>query len=409
MRTVNAPKLKLRLSDAAIRSMPAPEGSQAEQLVWDESIPGLALRIGKRRRAWVFVYRPPGAGRVGNPRKIGLGVWPAVSVDAARRAAQGEAGRVARGDDPATERREAKRKVKATVTATLDDYGSSLKRRKYANLATAMSTLRRGLCGCLTRDVASLTRRELVDIIEKIEGEGRAGAAADLRKQLRTFLEWTTNRGLTPFNVLAGLRRERATKAQRIAADECGRALSDGELKAVWTASDPTKAFGRLVRALIVTGARRGEMAGLERGMCSEDRLRLPSSHTKQGRPHEIPVTPLLRLILDDCPRTKSGLLFASPSTDGVMGGWTQLVAGVRKRSEVEFTLHDLRRTMRSGLSRLGITHDVAELMLGHQRDDLVRRYDKDDRWAARVAAAEAWSTLIEKVATRGELPTNVG
>lgn len=393
-----AARLKLRFTDAAIRALPPLDPGQAERLAWDEAVPGLALRLGKVRRSWIFVYRPPGSGRSVSPQKIGIGAWPAVSVDAARRAAQIEAGRIARGENPAAERRESKRKEKATVAAALDEYERGLKRRKYANLATAMSTLRRGLEGIATRDVSTVTRRELVDILERIESRGKAGAAADLRKHVRTFLEWTTNRGLTAFNVLAGLRRERATRAERIATEERGRALSAVEIKEVWKASDPETVFGRFVRALIITGARRGEMAGLERGMLSDDRLRLPPSHTKQGRAHEIPLTPLLRTVLDACPVTRSALFFASPSTGREIGGWTQLVAKLRERSGVDFTLHDLRRTMRSGLSALDVSHDVAELALGHQRDDLVRRYDKDDRWSARVAAATGWSTHLERL-----------
>ena len=77
------------------------------------------------------------------------------------------------------------------------------------------------------------------------------------------------------------------------------------------------------------------------------------------------------------------------------MSGWTQLVAKLRAASGVDFTLHDLRRTMRSGLSRLGVDHDTAELAIGHQRDDLVRRYNKDDCWPARIAAAERWAKHV--------------
>lgn len=389
--------MKMKLTEDAVPAIALP-ADKSNVLVWDTEMPGLALRIGKQRRSWVYVYRPAGAGSSVNPQKLGLGAWPGVTVKAARKAAQIEAGRIATGADPAAARREAKRKEEASVTSVLDSYELSLTRRRYANTKTAMATLRRGLASVGPRDVASLTRRDFVEIIEGVEASGKLGAAADLRKHCRTLLEWTTNKGLTSFNVLAGLRRSRSTRAERLDAEEHGRALSDDELARVWRAADPDTVLGRYVRALILTGARRSELSRLTRDMVRDDRLVLPPSHTKQGRPHEIPVGPLLRSILEACPCTTSPLVFPSPISGGEMKGWTQHVAKLRKGSAADFTLHDLRRTMRSGLTRLGVDHDTAEMMLAHQRDDLVRRYDKDDRWPARVAAAERWAEHVESI-----------
>jgi integrase len=253
-----------------------------------------------------------------------------------------------------------------------------------------------------------LTRRELVAVIVAVEADGRPGAAIELRKHLRTLLEWTTNHGLTSHNVLAGLRREKATRAQRLEEAEHGKALSDEELARVWRASDPTSVFGRYLRALILTGCRRAELSKLEWTMVAGDRLIIPSTHTKQGRAHEIPIVPALRALLEACPRTTSPLVFPSPITGRALRGWAKAVDMLRERSGVQFTLHDLRRTFRSGLTRLGVDHDTAEMAIGHQRDDLVRRYDKHDRWPARVEAAERWAKHVLDVVTEPEPTGNV-
>lgn len=400
--------MKIKLTDANIRGLEVEPGKN-EMLVWDAGLPGLALRVGKTRRAWVYVYRPAGAGARSNPQKLGLGAWPAVTANAARQLAQIEAGRIAGGADPAATRRESRRKEAATVTAVLDDYENSLERRRYANSKTTMSTLRRGMATFETRDIASLSRLELVDAIDRVAATGRPGASADLRKHLRTVLEWTTNKGLTPHNALAGLRRARATRAERIETDERGRALTDKELASLWNTADAETVLGRYIRALILTGARRSELSRLSWSMVADDRLVLPPSHTKQGRPHEIPVVPALRSILDACHRTKMPLVFASPVSGGEIKGWTQHVAKLRLGSGVDFTLHDLRRTMRSGLTRLGVDFNVAELMLAHQRDELDRIYNKDDQWAARVAAAKKWAEHVELIVSEVEVqPANV-
>ena len=412
--TGRSPALKLRLTDATVPGFGLSDG-KSELLVWDAGMNGLALRVGKQRRSWVYVYRPAGAGARANPQKIGLGVWPAITVAKARQLAQAQAGQVASGKDPAAERRELKRLEASSIEKVLDAYEASLIRRKYANLHTAMSVLRRGLAGLEKRDVATLTRRDLVTCIDKAairrvvetpedqrgprrarkQALGGPGASDDLRTRLRTFFEWTTNNGSTPANPLAGLRRERSTRAQRISQNEKGRALTADELGRVWDVADPSTSFGRYIRALILTGARRREMSRLTWVMIRPDRLVLPPSHTKQGRPHQIPIVPLLRSTLARCPRQTSGVVFASRKTGGEMSGFTKMLDKLEAEAGVAFTLHDLRRTMRSGLTELGVDDTTAEMMLAHQRDELERIYDKNDRWSARVLAARRWAVHV--------------
>ena len=258
-----------------------------------------------------------------------------------------------------------------------------------------MSTLRRGLVSVLHRDIASLDRAGLVALIDAKEAAGLPGAAADLRKHAHTLLNWAANKGLCHVNPLAGYRREKATRALRIVEGERGRALTDDEVARLWLAAGSDTALGCLVRALLLSGCRRSEMAKLKWEMDLGDRLLLPPSHTKQGRSHGVPVSGALRAVLSSCPRTVSPYVFASPVTDGPMSGWTQLIGKLCKSSLVEFTLRDLRRTFRTGLSNIGADFDLAELMLGHHRNDLVRRYDRSQRWDERVRLAEQWSEHV--------------
>jgi integrase len=84
------------------------------------------------------------------------------------------------------------------------------------------------------------------------------------------------------------------------------------------------------------------------------------------------------------------------------MSGWTTRLRELVNKSGVEFTLHDCRRTFRSGLSRVGVDREIAELMLNHSRGDLVERYDREARTAARAAAADKWATLVAQI-VRGD------
>jgi hypothetical protein len=114
-------------------------------------------------------------------------------------------------------------------------------------------------------------------------------------------------------------------------------------------------------------------------------------------------LTALIRTVIAAQPRTTSPLLFPSRITGGRLKGWSKLVPALQRDSGVDFELHDLRRTVRTMMSRLGVSEDIAELAIGHQRADLVGRYNKDQAWPDRVAAFEKVSAhisaLLAKVA----------
>jgi integrase len=202
-------------------------------------------------------------------------------------------------------------------------------------------------------------------------------------------------------NPLAGHRKERSTRADRVLKSEHGRALTDAELARVWLAADPSTVNGRLLRFWILTGCRRGEGAGLTWKMCNlEDKvLELPAVFVKQGRGHKVPVASALASILAANPvDARSDLVFASPRTGGLISGWTQITDRINKAADVNFHIHDLRRTFRTGLSRLGIDTETAELALGHARTDLVQIYNRDDGATVIRKAFEAWASHVEKI-----------
>src|SRR5688500_1979636 len=99
-------------------------------LVWDAEQRGLAVRVYPTgRKVFVAFYRKEG-GRAGGQRWLRLGEVGRVSLAAARRAAAAALGDVARGADPAGEREEAKRRVKARVSAAIESYEADLAARR---------------------------------------------------------------------------------------------------------------------------------------------------------------------------------------------------------------------------------------------------------------------------------------
>jgi integrase len=369
---------------------------KSEAWRWDSAVTGLGLRMRLTGSvSWLFVYRPRGVGRSEPSRKVTLGSWPSVSLDAARTAARALAGEVALKKDPARDLREERNRERKVLARALDQYESTIRRRHLVNTKTIMSTLRRGLAPFTTREIGALTRADLVGLIDALESAGKPGAASDLRKHMHSLLEWAVFRGLAPFNVLAGLRRPRSSRAERLSEESKGRALGDEEITALWNSAGALGAFGGMVRFALLTGLRRSELAGLQWPNVKDDRIMLEAHGTKTGVAHEVPLTVMMRNVLTAQPRSTSDLVFASSRGAVQMSGWTKLVGAANARSGVSFKLHDLRRTTRTLLSRLGVDEPTAELCIGHVRRGLVATYNKDSAWSARAAAFQAVSAHI--------------
>ena len=374
-----------------------PEG-KASAILWSSAVKGFGLRLRKGGAAsWVLYFRPKGVGRSEAARTVTLGSYPSLTLKSAEAAAKALVGEIAKGQDPAAERRLERTRERRVLDKALDGYEQSLIRRRIVGPKPIMSTLRRGLGAYLSREIDTLTRADIVKQIEGLENAGLPGAANDLRKHSRSFLEWSVGQGLAPFNVMAGLRRPRASRAERLDDERAGRALSDDEVRALWASAGALGSLGGLIRLGVLTGLRRNELASLRWTEVRADRLVVEAHGTKTGVRHEVGITPAMRAVLAAQARDTSGLVF--PGRGGrPMSGWTQLLARAVKTSGVNFRLHDLRRTFRTLLSRCHVPEELAELCIGHARKGLVGTYNKDSAWASRVEAFERVSTHIANI-----------
>jgi integrase len=396
-------KVADKLTDILIARATLAPGERQKQL-WDTKVTGFHVRILPASKTYGYQYRTAG-GRAGTTRMMRIGKWPDIKLDVARDTAHDYANQVAlarrgHGEDPSAAKQEAKRAAAAKLSALIavdGEYEKHLKRRKIVNVKTIMSGLRRGLAKLGAKDVYDVTRADLVAAITAIEDQGKPGAAQDLRKFAHTLCEWCVKRGFAPSNVLAGLKREKLSRAEKIARGEKrARALPDHEIVAVWNACEGFGAFGRIMRMSLLCATRRSEVAKLTCDKILSDRLVLPPLSTKSGEQHEVPMTELMRLVIASQHKTTSKFVFPSERTGGTVSGWSKLLPKLQKASGVTFTPHDLRRTCRTVMSQYRVDHDVAELAIGHARQGLDKLYDFAELWDLR---SDAFAKVSDHVA----------
>jgi integrase len=405
---MTGPANQLTLTDAVIRNTTLPPG-KAQHYLHDDKLPGLALRMrATGGRTWVYLFTKPGVR--GTQRKT-LGAWPKFNEKAARKAATVAAGEVVVGVDPNDAKREAKRQQLAekqcTTLATLiiedGPYETSLTGRQVVNWKPAMSALRRGLKDHFDLAIAELTRRQIMAAVDRIAKTGKRGAARDLRKHVHTLLEWCVGEGYVEHNVLAGYRAPKETRAQRVQRRTKGRALTDEEIIKVWHACGKLGAFGFLTRMCLLGGPRRSEPTMIEwRKHIMDDRMTFDAAWTKMGLHHDVPRTHLVDDVLAAAKhfqRATSDYVFPSPKTGGQMSGFTKMVNRLVKEAGVaKFTMHDLRRSLRTIMSRCGYDNEIQRLCVGQKPRGIDQVYNHDEQWIIRKMAFEAAHDYIAQL-----------
>ena len=134
------------------------------------------------------------------------------------------------------------------------------------------------------------------------------------------------------------------------------RVLTDDEIVAVWKASE-FEPYGSATRLLMLTGARLQEITRLRSSEVTGDTISLEGARTKNGKPHLIPLAAPARAILDAMPRGTGGeFLFSNSNGKRPVTAWGHAKGKIDAVAKIDpWRLHDLRRTVATGLQRLGV------------------------------------------------------
>lgn len=426
------------LTVLAIENAKADPAKRVE--IGDGGCAGLRLAIAPSgAKTWVYRYKF--GGRAG---KLTIGGASTFSLKEARAAADDARRQVARGIDPAREkvaRRRADMEKAKAETAAAAGVVSKVVDQFVAEYASARKSgtqiarlLRKELAPWSQRHMTSITRDDATALLEDIAERGAPVTSNRVRANARKLWSWATalssrkreklgiaDLGANPF-VGAGL--PAAEKAR-------DRILTDDELRLVLAgAAKIGVPFGPMVRLLVLTAARRNECSGME---WSETALRgnepiwtMPPARTKNGRAHSIPLAKTTAAIIDALPRiagpddTPARFVFTTTGTTPVSGFSRAkatldkaMIEIARKASteagsdaaEVEaispWGFHDLRRTVASGMARLGIALPVIERCLNHVSGSfggIVGVYQRHDFAPEMRRAFDIWANHIAEL-----------
>jgi integrase len=384
----------MKLSKDAVAKLAMPPG-KGEHFEWDDDLPGFGVRLRGVSKRWVVQYRVNG-----HTRRESLGDVRKVTLDDARKIARNRFAQVELGTDPGADRAKAKAQAAATqltLGMVANQYLGAKARRHNTQRAllyhfnTSWAPLRNMPIGDIKRaDVAAQLQR-----IAQMHG---ATTAARARATLSSFYSWAMREGLCEANpVIATNDPDKGRKTR-------DRVLSDAEIALIWRVCEDDD-FGRIIRLLLLTGCRRQEIGALQWSEIdlTTGLLTIPGERTKNHQTHSLSLPPA---VLDLLPPRRGGRPYFFGTNGPGFTNWSydklqfdNRIAGLAGRPLAAWVIHDLRRTMRTGLGKIGIAPHIAELAINHVRGGVQAIYDRHRYEPEIKAALAAWADHVTAIA----------
>jgi integrase len=407
-----------------------PPANKFEVRVFDDDLPGFGVRVRdpkKPKRTWIIQYRINGRSTthtVGRFEKMAAGI--------ARDLAKKRLAKAELGIDPAKEKQTARQHAAETfetvATRFLKHKENNVKPRSFEQIETH---LKKHWSSFNSRSVHDIGRRDIALLLNEIAADRGPYAANRARATLSNFYTWAMQEGIVEANPVIGTNRQTDEKARE-------RVLSDVELAAIWNACNADD-YGDIVRLLILTAQRRDEVGAIQRGELDLTRTgrkwTIPSSRTKNGRPHEVPLSDpavaILKAAVTRPGREEREAIFGDGASGRGFGGWSKAKAALDKRikeaaakakppraaksngkekEQEGWRVHDIRRTVATRMADLGVLPHVIEAVLNHvsgYKAGVAGVYNRALYSAEKRQALDVWAAHVEALAA-GKAGSNV-
>jgi integrase len=408
-----------RITDRLVEQV---KPAAARREIGDAIVPSLYLIVQPSgARSFAVRYR-----HAGKTIKHTLGAYPKLGLADARELARSALRAVAEGRDPVTEQKEKRRQGEAGISdRDLFErvYNNYLARHVRPNLKPRSAEELQGifrrevLSRWRRRRLAEITKADVRELLDEVVDSGKPLVASQVFTAVRAFFNWCVGRDLIAASPCAGLKKPGGSESR-------GRKLSDQEVGWLWQACDEIgHPFGPIIKLLLLTGCRKEEVRAMtERELDLAGRVwTIPGARTKNALEHQVALANATIAVIESVPRVSnparyvfsvtgktppSGFSRAKHNIDELMLTSARELA--RKRGEdpdqvaiEEWVIHDLRRTMASGMARLGVSLPVAEKCLNHisgSFSGIAAVYQRHEYVAEKRDAFERWARHVETI-----------
>ena len=359
-------------------------------------------------KSWAIRYR-----YAGRTRKLTLGPFPTLGLNEARDAGREALRAVVKGQDAAAQKRAARHRAtegrdvfKNVVDQFIERH--AMRNRSWPEVRRMFEHDVLPFWG--ERQLGDITRRDVLDLLDRLTDRGVGTMTNRVYSVIRKLFNWAMARDMLAVSPCAGVR----PPVPEVSRD---RVLTDEELRRFWYATGTLGyPFGPLFRLLAFTGQRLGEVAKGTWTELDRDVWIIPKERAKNNIAHEVPLSAPALDIIDSLPRIAGGGYLFTTTGKMPVSGFSRAKANLDRLmregegpSIPEWRLHDLRRTVASGMARLGINLPVIEKVLNHTSGSfagIVRVYQRHGFTAEKRAAMDAWGSFLSALFI--DQPTNV-
>lgn len=402
----------MKLTSLALQKMILPTCGQVD--VFDLILPAFGVRVTPKGTKTFFVMT-----RLNGKKKltrVSIGRYPALGLAEARQAARAALELAANGSDPRSKTSAASptslagtERFDTVADEFLDNYAR--RRLRPATIRQYEYTLNRICAKWHSRPLISLSKRDILHLLEGLEMEGKLALADATYRYLNRFFRWCFERDYIERSPMEGIRWTHHVGSRE-------RFLEPSEISDVWNGIKRLGyPFGPMLQILLLTGQRRDEVAGMRWSEISFDEnnpiWEIPSERTKNKKRHLVPLVPDVLKILVACPR-ESEFVFTTTGRTPVSGfsktksRLAEIISKVRsargdKEDLADWRFHDFRRTFSTHASEtLGVEPHIIEATINHMsgtKAGVAGVYNRATYLTGRREALSRWATYVIELA----------
>jgi integrase len=384
-----------KLTVAFVEKVSPPAKGRDEH--FDALLPGFALRVtDSGAKSYCAFYR------IGDRlRRYTIGNAEKIELDAARNIAREAFALAAKGIDLAAQKRQ--KPVTPPPERLFEEQAREYIRRHVSGKRTAArigADIERELIPKWKgRLVADISRADVVELLDRIADRGTLRMRDVIKTVISSMWGWFIERGVATTNPATGIRS--------IGHNVRTRVLHDGEIREIWAAGEqlpyPEREFAQL---LLLTGQRTAQVAQMAWADISMTKRlwRVPREISKTDQPLLVPLSDTAIRLLEAVPKFEGGKFVLSyHAGKRPFKNYHDVKQRLDQLSGVSgWTWHDMRRSMRTNLSKLGINSDVAERVIGHLPGGVKGIYDQHSFEPEMRRALDAWDRRLQVIARDG-------
>ncbi len=372
---------------------------------WDEDVAGFVLRVTPAgTKTWAAYYR-----HLRRPRKYTIGTYPTMGVKDARQKAKDILNKAQHGNDPAAEKKADREAL--TLGKLTEEYlkGHAEVHKRASTVYADTCMINSDLAAWKNRKAADISNADVTALLAKIVRRGSPIKANRTLQLISKIYRYAIGSGLLPRTTVS------PTYLVPRPGKECSRerTLTDAEIKKLWGALAHQPAHvAAFFKLLLLTGQRAREVLTMAKAELDFEmgEWTVPANRDdhKGKRENLLPLSPTALALVEALKnanthplKTAHPFLFPSrsvkPAPIREYKSWVNALRDELK-FEPDWTAHDLRRTLQTNLTKMGISRFIADKITNHADSSVGGVYDRYEYKAEKRDALTKWDARLAQI-----------